>query len=82
MEHQMPVQGTKKSELKELKPLFLVLGFILLTVSALQAYVGRFSLVEFMRLFMGMFFLTFGFFKTLDWKGFAVAFATTSSSGA
>ena len=28
-----------------------------------------------MRVFMGLFFLVFGFFKILDWKGFADAYA-------
>lgn len=62
-------------KLKEFTPLLVIIGSILVAVAAWELYLGRFELMESMRLFMGLFFLTFGFFKALDWKGFAMAFA-------
>jgi len=56
-------------------PLVLVIGFILIVIGAWEFYQGRFELRESMRLFMGLFFLIFGSFKAMSWKGFAYAFA-------
>lgn len=65
----------KERSVKEFLPLVLVLGGIAVLVAAWQVWQGRFEAVEAARLFMGLFFLTFGFFKTLDWRGFMGAFA-------
>ena len=52
------------------KPLWMVLGGILVGVIVIQAIRGEASFTDAMRIFMGLFFLIFGFFKMLDWKGF------------
>jgi len=56
-------------------PLILVISFILLVILGWEIFNGRFNLRESLRLFMGLFFLIFSFFKFLDWKGFAYAYA-------
>jgi len=60
--------------LKEYLPLILIIGTILVLIAGWEIYQGRFLWRESMRLFMGLFFLFFGFFKTLDLKGFVMAF--------
>lgn len=56
-------------------PLIMVLFFILFLAVLVQALGGIFSLSLSMRLFMGFFFLLFGAFKVIDWKGFADMYA-------
>lgn len=78
--HQMPpkkpaLSGVEGSKLVEFLPLVIVLGVIVGLVILSEMILGRFLLVEMMRLFMGFFFLLFGFFKTLDWKAFIGAYA-------
>jgi len=65
---------SSQSRLKEYLPLILVLGTILIAIGLWQNYLGRFDGQEFMRLFMALFFLSFGSFKLLDWKGFVDAY--------
>ena len=68
-------QHPKKRGLATYQPLLLIVGFLLLACTLLQwrnrIWQGR----EFAADFMGGFFLTFAFFKLLDWKGFAKSFA-------
>jgi cation transport ATPase len=62
----------KKSELKQLFPLFLIFGYIL-GGSLLMNY-NPFYLDAFMLDFMGLFYIVFSFFKLLDLKGFPESF--------
>lgn len=61
--------------LKEYIPLIIILAVILALDFGWQSYTGQVELRTSLRLFMGLFFLLFGFFKTLDWKGFVMAYA-------
>ncbi|EDM45023.1 hypothetical protein SCB49_02844 [unidentified eubacterium SCB49] len=60
------------SKFQQLKPLFLIFGFIVLLVTA-KNY-GSWSVDSFMLDFMGVFFLTFSLFKFFDLNGFAQSF--------
>ncbi len=62
----------KKSKLEQLKPLFLILGYI--SVATILLNYQRESLDEAMLDFMGMFYIVFSFFKMLDLKGFPQSF--------
>lgn len=62
-----------KSKLKQLKPLFLIL-FYLVSASVLLHY-KSWSWTSFMLDFMGLFFIVFSFFKMLDLKGFPESFS-------
>ena len=61
------------SKLEQLKPLFLIFGFLLLISSALNF--RGFTTLDFMLDFMGLFFFVFSLFKLLDLSGFALSFA-------
>ena len=61
------------SKLKQLKPLFLIFGFLLLISCALNF--RGFTRLDFMLDFMGLFFFVFSLFKFLDLSGFALSFA-------
>ena len=61
------------SKLEQLKPLFLIFGFLLLVNSALNF--RGFTTLDFMLDFMGLFFFVFSLFKFLDLSGFALSFA-------
>ena len=65
-------QTNKESKLKQLKPLYLILFYI--TSSSLLINYQNWSLNEFMLDFMGLFFISFGFFKMLDLEGFSKSF--------
>ena len=62
----------KESKLKQLKPLFLILFYI--TSTSLLINYQNWNLNEFMLDFMGLFFISFSFFKMLDLKGFSESF--------
>lgn len=61
------------SKLKQLFPLFLIFGFLLL--GTVLGTVPEFEPKRMMLLFMGLFYLVFSFFKLLDVSGFAQSFA-------
>lgn len=61
-----------KSKLQQLKPLLLIL-FYIVTASVLLHY-KNWSWSEFMLDFMGLFYIVFSFFKMLDLKGFPESF--------
>ena len=61
------------SKLEQLKPLFLIFGFLLLISCALNF--RGFTRLDFMLDFMGLFFFVFSLFKFLDLSGFALSFA-------
>jgi len=62
----------EKSELKQLFPLFLIFGYILVGVFLMNY--NALNLESFMLDFMGLFYITFSFFKLLDLKGFPESF--------
>lgn len=62
----------KSSKLKQLSPLFLIFGFILLSLGAI--HYNSLNLNAMMYDFMSMFFLVFSFFKLLDLRGFQANF--------
>ena len=62
----------KETKWKQLKPLFLILGYIL--VGSLIIHRNNLIPKEIMLDFMGLFFIVFSFFKMLDLKGFASSF--------
>ena len=68
--HQMDEE--EKSKLEQLKPLFLILGYI--TIVAIWINMDNWNLGEAMFDFMGLFYIVFSFFKLLDLKGFPQSF--------
>lgn len=62
----------KKSKLEQLKPLFLIFGFLLLISGALNF--REHTTLDFMLDFMGLFFFVFSLFKFFDLSGFALSF--------
>ena len=58
------------------KDYFLFAGVLLgiVLISIFISYAAKTDAVGFMRVFMGVFFLTFGVFKLLDWDGFVESF--------
>jgi len=60
------------SKLKQLKPLFLILFYI--TSSSVLINYQNWNLNKFMLDFMGLFFISFSFFKMLDLEGFSKSF--------
>ncbi|WP_378178782.1 heavy-metal-associated domain-containing protein [Aquimarina sp. SS2-1] len=62
----------KKSELKQLFPLFLIFGYI--TVASVLMNYNPWDTADFMLDFMGLFYVVFSFFKLLDVKGFPQSF--------
>ena len=62
------------SKLKQLSPLFLIFGFIVLTVLTIHRESLETNLM--MHDFMAMFFMVFSFFKLLDLSGFKSMFKT------
>lgn len=62
----------KKSKWEQLKPLFLVLGYI--AVASILMHYQDWNMQEVMLDFMGLFFIVFSFFKMLDLQGFPDSF--------
>lgn len=60
------------SKLNQLAPLFLIFGFIFLSLSAI--HYDTLNLNAMMYDFMGLFFMVFSFFKLLDLRGFQSSF--------
>lgn len=61
-----------KSKLEQLKPLFLILGYLF--AAAILLNYQSWNLGEAMLDFMGLFYIVFSFFKFLDLKGFPESF--------
>jgi len=66
-------QPQKASKLTQLFPLFLILSYVLAATFFLSK--SNFTAATFMANYMGLFFIVFGFFKLLDYKGFPDSFA-------
>lgn len=62
----------EKSELKQLIPLFLILGYI--SVASILLHRTTWNIESMMLDFMGLFYIVFSFFKLLDLKGFPESF--------
>lgn len=62
----------EKSQLKQLFPLFLILGYI--TITSVLMNIKPWNGKDFMLDFMGLFYVVFSFFKLLDLKGFSKSF--------
>ena len=62
----------KESKIKQLKPLFIILGYIFIA-SILLNY-KNWNSTNAMLDFMGLFYIVFSFFKILDIKGFSMSF--------
>lgn len=65
-------QADEKSDLKQLFPLFLIFGYIIIASFLLNNNPKDWS--NFMLDFMGLFYIVFSFFKLLDLKGFPESF--------
>jgi len=69
------VEEETKSWLATYKPILLIFGYIII-ISGIAATSGNnFSTLQFMRIFMAGFFLTFSFFKMLDLAGFTDSYS-------
>lgn len=75
-EYRQGVQHTQATG-KDYLPLLYVFLFILgATIFEIQFFTKYFTTLEFMRNFMGFFFLVVGLFKVFTWKNFAVMYAS------
>ena len=62
----------KSSKIKQLKPLFIILGYI--SVTSILLNFRNWNSTNAMLDFMGLFYIIFSFFKILDIKGFSSSF--------
>ena len=62
----------QKSSFQQLKPLFIIFGYI--TVASVLLHYKSWNWSSFMLDFMGLFYVVFSFFKILDLKGFPESF--------
>lgn len=62
----------EKTDLQQLFPLFLILGYI--TIASIMLNINPWDGNNFMLDFMGLFYIVFSFFKLLDLKGFPDSF--------
>lgn len=62
----------KKSDLKQLFPLFLIFGYII--IASVLLNINPWDTNGFMLDFMGLFYIVFSFFKLLDLRGFPKSF--------
>ncbi len=62
----------EKSKLQQLKPLFLIFGYLL--VASVMLNYENWNAASFMLDFMGLFYIVFSFFKLLDLRGFPESF--------
>ena len=67
-------QAQSKSKLKALFPLFLIFGY-LIAATIFLTHLTDGDVNQAMLFFMGLFFITFSFFKFLDYQGFPHSFA-------
>ena len=62
----------KTSKIKQLKPLFIIFGYI--SITSILLNFKDWNLTNAMLDFMGLFYIIFSFFKILDIKGFSTSF--------
>jgi len=70
-----PITNDKKNSLATYQPLFLIIGYILITTLAINLIQDKFNAERWMMNFMAGFFLVFSFFKMLNIKAFANSYA-------
>ena len=63
----------KSNKIKQLKPLFIILGYI--SVTSILLNFRNWNSTNAMLDFMGLFYIIFSFFKILDIKGFSMSFS-------
>ena len=63
---------TKPSKIKQLKPLFIIFGYI--SITSILLNFRDWNLTNAMLDFMGLFYIIFSFFKIIDIKGFSISF--------
>tara|TARA_B100001057_G_scaffold219107_1_gene219324 strand:- start:11078 stop:11779 length:702 start_codon:yes stop_codon:yes gene_type:complete len=66
-------QMIKTSKIKQLKPLFIILGYI--SITSILLNFKNWNLNNTMLDFMGLFYIIFSFFKIIDIKGFSTSFS-------
>ncbi|MDG1728498.1 MAG: cation transporter [Algibacter sp.] len=66
------INSEEKSDLKQLFPLFLIFGYVI--IASVLLNIKPWDLSGFMLDFMGLFYIVFSFFKLLDLKGFPESF--------
>jgi hypothetical protein len=64
----------KSNKIKQLKPLFIILGYI--SATSILLNFRNWNSINAMLDFMGLFYIIFSFFKILDIKGFSKSFKT------
>jgi copper chaperone CopZ len=69
------VDEESKSWFATYKPILLIFGYIIIISGIAANSANNFSTLQFMRIFMAGFFLTFSFFKMLDLNGFADSYS-------
>ena len=62
----------KSNKIKQLKPLFIILGYI--SITSILLNFRNWNSTNAMLDFMGLFYIIFSFFKILDIKGFSTSF--------
>ena len=70
------LHGTVQRSIKDFLPLIVMFGIIGLFVGVRQIMLGELDILYVMADFMAGFFLIFGIFKILNWKGFVDAYST------
>jgi len=73
-EHMEQHLKTPKNTFKDYIPLIVIFAIIILFTVIMQLQFGEGSVMYAMRTFMGGFFIVFGGFKVINWKGFADAY--------
>jgi len=63
------------SKFKDFMPLIIIFSVIILATLLVQLYLGEWDTTHAMRDFMGFFFIVFGGFKVINWKGFVAAYS-------
>lgn len=72
--HHSEVAEQAKGWLATYRPILLIFAYVTVIAAISAVHDGMFHGMQFMRVFMAGFFLTFSFFKMLDLKGFAESY--------
>ena len=71
-EHVQDNEIIKSSKIKQLRPLFIIFGYI--SITSILLNFKDWNLTNAMLDFMGLFYIIFSFFKIIDIKGFSISF--------
>jgi copper chaperone CopZ len=69
------IEEETKTWFETYKPILLIFGYIIFLSIIGAGSINNFDILQFMRIFMSGFFLTFSFFKMLDLTGFADSYS-------